>query len=276
MKFFSSDKLRFLSPFEDCSLRKILQVPLSAHLVQRYSDFSDEFSLFENVWLSKRALQQLKRGKTIVVNNEAIAWQTDKPDKKNTFICKDSFEIIYPWHLLEINEQVIQENLYQNQIESEGAKNAVVEGVLHLGKGSEILPNVYIEGKVSIGQNCKIGPNCYLRGDTSIGDNCHIGQSVEIKNCYIMNNTNIGHLSYVGDSVIGDGVNLGAGTVVANLRHDKANHSVNIQGRYIDSGRRKLGVFLGDDVHTGINTSFYPACIMQKSTMTKPAEIIKS
>jgi bifunctional UDP-N-acetylglucosamine pyrophosphorylase/glucosamine-1-phosphate N-acetyltransferase len=90
-----------------------------------------------------------------------------------------------------------------------------------------------------------------------------------------MDGTNIGHLAYVGDSVIGKNCNLGAGTKVANLRHDGKNIKVMIKGKHIDSGRRKLGVIMGDDVHTGINTSINVGCVMNKGSSTKPGEIIR-
>ena len=66
-----------------------------------------------------------------------------------------------------------------------------------------------------------------------------------------MDRTHVGHLSYMGDSIIGEGCNLGAGTKVANLKLDKSN--ITISG--IDTGRRKLGVIMGDKVEVGINAS---------------------
>ena len=126
-----------------------------------------------------------------------------------------------------------------------------------------------------IGTNCKIGPNCYIRGNTSIGDGCHIGQSVEIKNCVILSKTNVGHLSYVGDSVLGERVNFGAGTTTSNLRHDGKNHRSEVNGRVIDTGRRKFGTIVGDRVHTGINTSIYPGRKFWPDTTTLPGEIVR-
>ncbi|HMK46308.1 MAG TPA: glucose-1-phosphate thymidylyltransferase, partial [Methanocella sp.] len=112
----------------------------------------------------------------------------------------------------------------------------------------------YIVGPCIIGENCDIGPNCFVRASTSIGDDVHIGNAVEIKNSIIMNGTKIGHLSYVGDSVIGERCNFGAGTKVANLRLDEKTITVIIDGKKVDSGRRKLGCIMGDGVHTGIGS----------------------
>jgi UDP-N-acetylglucosamine diphosphorylase / glucose-1-phosphate thymidylyltransferase / UDP-N-acetylgalactosamine diphosphorylase / glucosamine-1-phosphate N-acetyltransferase / galactosamine-1-phosphate N-acetyltransferase len=184
------------------------------------------------------------------------------------------FEIRYPWDLLRANEIYVS-SLTENDIQGEIHPSAVIEGVLHLGKGTRILPGVFIEGNVVIGENCKIGPNCYIRGNTSIGDHCHIGQSVEIKNCLILSHTNVGHLSYIGDSVLGERVNLGAGTVVSNLRHDGKNHFSMVGDELVDTGRRKFGTIIGDHVHTGINTSIYPGRKLWPNTSTRPAEVVQ-
>ncbi|MGL5018531.1 MAG: bifunctional sugar-1-phosphate nucleotidylyltransferase/acetyltransferase, partial [Luteolibacter sp.] len=93
--------------------------------------------------------------------------------------------IRYPWDLLHANELYIS-SLTETVIQGEVHPLAVIEGIVHIGPGTRILPGVFIEGNVVIGANCKIGPNCYIRGNTSIGDHCHIGQSVEIKNCLIL------------------------------------------------------------------------------------------
>ncbi|NQW99692.1 hypothetical protein HQ447_03465 [bacterium] len=203
-----------------------------------------------------------------------LAWTGTAPDPASTFSGASSFIIRYPWDLLRANELCVAA-LTGDSIHGEIHPHAVVEGTLHLGLGSRILPGVFIEGNVVIGDNCKIGPNCYLRGNTSIGDKCHIGQSVEIKNCLILSHTNVGHLSYIGDSVLGEKVNLGAGTTTSNLRHDGKNHRSMVNGALLDTGRRKFGTVIGDGVHTGINTSIYPGRKLGPSTTTRPGEIVQ-
>jgi bifunctional UDP-N-acetylglucosamine pyrophosphorylase/glucosamine-1-phosphate N-acetyltransferase len=69
-----------------------------------------------------------------------------------------------------------------------------------------------------------------------------------------MDNSNVPHQNYVGDSIIGQYCNLGAGTKVANLRLDKKPITVVLNGKKIDTKRRKLGVIMGDHVQTGINS----------------------
>jgi UDP-N-acetylglucosamine diphosphorylase / glucose-1-phosphate thymidylyltransferase / UDP-N-acetylgalactosamine diphosphorylase / glucosamine-1-phosphate N-acetyltransferase / galactosamine-1-phosphate N-acetyltransferase len=179
----------------------------------------------------------------------------------------------YPWDLLAANEHLIKA-IKKGKSEGTVAKSTTIDGTLVLGKGSVIKPGVLIEGTVVIGEHCEIGPNCYLRNGTTIGNHCKVGQAVEIKNSIIMDHTKIPHLSYVGDSVIGEHCNLGAGTITANLRHDKGTVKSPVRGEMADSGRRKLGTIIGDNVHTGINTSIYPGRKIWPNKHTVPGEAV--
>ena len=80
----------------------------------------------------------------------------------------------------------------------------------------------------------------------------------------------------MGDSVVGEGANLGCGTTTANFRHDGKNHRSLSKGELVDTGRRKLGAIIADDVHTGINTSIYPGRKLWPHTSTLPGAIVKT
>lgn len=182
-------------------------------------------------------------------------------------------EIRWPWHVLEINEEYVG-GLDADDIRGEVSARAEIRGRVRIGEGTELLPGVFIEGNVIIGDNCKIGPNCYIRGNTVIGDDCHVGQGVEIKNSVLGNRVSAGHLSYIGDSVIDDRVNLGAGFIVGNLRHDGRFHRWRSGNGLIDTGRRKFGTVIGRNVHTGIGCRVYPGRKIYSNCDTLPGEII--
>jgi UDP-N-acetylglucosamine diphosphorylase/glucosamine-1-phosphate N-acetyltransferase len=173
-------------------------------------------------------------------------------------------DVARPWDLLDAN-RILMEDL-KTDIKGEVSDRATILGHIQVGKGTRILPGVYIQGPAIIGENCEIGPNCYIRPSTCIGEHCKIGGAVEIKNSIIMNRTNVPHLSYVGDSVIGERCNLGAGTKVANLRLDEKEVNVVVDGKRTSSGRRKLGVIMGDDVKTGINASIDVGTVIGEGT----------
>ncbi len=146
----------------------------------------------------------------------------------------------YPWHILELNKRILDE--YGNII----------------GKNVDIRPGAVIEEPVAIGDNATIGPNCFIRKYSSIGANCKVGNAVEIKNSVIMDNCHVSHLSYVGDSVVGKNCNIGAGTIFANLKLDDKNIWMKVNGNKIDTGIRKLGGIIGDNVKLGVNVTIMP------------------
>ena len=184
-----------------------------------------------------------------------------------------SFAIEFSWDLLRANVEAMTAR--KTYVQESGAHPSLyVDGRLQVGKGTKILPGVVIEGDVIIGDHCKVGPNCYIRGSTSIGDKCHVGQAVEIKNSILLPGTNVGHLSYLGDSILGEKVNFGAGTITSNLRHDGGTHRTPVEGRLLDTGRRKLGAIVGDGVHTGIHTSLYPGRKLWPKTTTLPGAVV--
>jgi UDP-N-acetylglucosamine diphosphorylase/glucosamine-1-phosphate N-acetyltransferase len=177
----------------------------------------------------------------------------------------DWIDVARPWDLLEAN-RILMQGL-RTDIRGDVSDKATVVGNIQVGKDSRILPGSYIVGPVIIGEGCEIGPNAYIRPSTSIGDGCKVGSAVEVKNSIVMDGTKVPHLSYVGDSVIGERCNLGAGTKVANLRLDEREVQVVIDGRRTGSGRRKLGVIMGDDVKTGINATIDVGSVIGEGTM---------
>jgi bifunctional UDP-N-acetylglucosamine pyrophosphorylase/glucosamine-1-phosphate N-acetyltransferase len=186
---------------------------------------------------------------------------------------KSWLEIGRPWDILAANAVLLPE--VSPRILGKVEPGATLQGNVSIGQGTTVRSGAYIVGPVLIGDNCDIGPNCYIRPTTCLGNNVRVGNAVEVKNSAIMDGTKIGHLSYVGDSVIGERCNFGAGTVCSNLRHDNGNIKSYIKGQKTDSGRRKLGVIMGDNVMTGINTTIYPGTVIESGFWGSPAAIIR-
>jgi acetyltransferase-like isoleucine patch superfamily enzyme len=241
-----------------------------------------DFHLAGNAWVAAHDWQRLAAATqpTVLVDSAAmpLAWcgdlNTEIADWENRLIAESgSMRITYPWDFLSLQEWLCA-NVEQS-IEGSVSEQATIEGTLILGAGSRILPGVFIEGTVIVGAHCTIGPNAYLRGATSIGAGCHIGQAVEIKNSIIYPKTSIGHLSYCGDTIVGEGANFGAGTITANYRHDGLNHRSMVNDALVDTGRRKLGAVIGDDVHTAIHTSIYPGRKIWPGESTRPGEVVQ-
>ena len=176
------------------------------------------------------------------------------------------------WELLEANELLLSEE--ERRIDGDVAEDATLEGTVVVEEGAEIESGVTVEGPAYVGAGSTIGPNAYVRGATLLEGDVHIGQAVEVKNSVIMRGTNVPHLSYVGDSVLGRDVNFGAGTNVANLRHDGAEVKLTVKGDRIPTGRRKFGVVAGHGAKTGINTSLAPGVTLSSGATTGPGESV--
>lgn len=169
---------------------------------------------------------------------------------------KDWIDISRPWDLLEANKWILKR--LNHKILGTVEEGAQLIGPVTVAANAKIRSGVYIQGPAFIDEGSDIGPNCYIRPYTSIGKNVRIGNACEIKNTIIMDKTHVGHLSYVGDSILCENCNLGAGTIIANYRFDAKSVKMKVQNKILDSGRRKLGAILGDNVKTGIHSILLP------------------
>ena len=141
---------------------------------------------------------------------------------------------------------------------------------ISIGKGTIIEPGVYIQGPCIIGKNCIIRHGAFLRGGVICGDHCAIGHSAELKRAILLNYANATHFSYVGDSILGNWVNLGAGVKCANLRLDRRNVEVSMDGKRIKTGLKKFGAVVGDKVQIGCNCVLNPGTLIGKESVSYP------
>jgi bifunctional N-acetylglucosamine-1-phosphate-uridyltransferase/glucosamine-1-phosphate-acetyltransferase GlmU-like protein len=149
-----------------------------------------------------------------------------------------------------------------------------------IGRGARIHPGVVLEGPLFVGEDVEIRPGAYVRGGVWIGDGCIVGASTEIKRAILLPGARAPHLNYVGDSILGAGVNLGAGTILSNFRHDGREVRIGSAGvahrAAIPTGRRKLGAVLGDGVLTGCNCVLHPGVVVGRETQLYPGVQLRS
>jgi UDP-N-acetylglucosamine diphosphorylase / glucose-1-phosphate thymidylyltransferase / UDP-N-acetylgalactosamine diphosphorylase / glucosamine-1-phosphate N-acetyltransferase / galactosamine-1-phosphate N-acetyltransferase len=226
-----------------------------------FSFRTDFFSYLKRIKKSERGEYEL---------TDAIALYAK--DKKVDIVTVSGYwlPIGYPWNLLEANAFLLKS--VKTDIKGEIEEHVTVKGELVLGKGSIIKSGTYIEGPVVIGENSIIGPHAYIRPDTTIGNNCRIRG--ELFDTIVMDNSTAKHNCYLGHSVLGEDVNIGAGTITSDYRHDGKTNITVVNGSKVDTGRRKLGSFMGDHVRTGINTTIYPGRKLWPNTGTLPGEIV--
>jgi len=180
----------------------------------------------------------------------------------------------YPWHLLDANVWFLRHRLEATNLGTVHP-HASVDGAVHIGRGTAVRAGAVIEGPAYIGEECEIGPNCVIRGGSVIGDGCRIGPGVEVDRSVLFDGSAAAHLTYIGDSIIGSGVDLGGGTVTANLRHDGATVRSMVQGALVDTGRMTFGTAMGDGVRTGVNTSILPGRKLWPGMHTPPGAVVK-
>lgn len=209
------------------------------------------------------------RGEFEITDSLKILMEQD--ELKGFELEKNSWnELSRPWELLSVNKNILKNVNIKEKREGKIEDGVHLEGWVSVEEGAVIKRGSYIQGPVHIGKNSDIGPNCLIRPCTHIGDDCKVGSAVEVKNTIIMDGSKIPHHSYVGDSVIGMNCNFGSGTKVANLRLDDKNIIVTHRGERIDTGRRKLGVIMGDEVKTGINSMIDTGTIIGNKALIGP------
>ncbi|MFB6167406.1 MAG: bifunctional sugar-1-phosphate nucleotidylyltransferase/acetyltransferase [Haloferacaceae archaeon] len=177
-----------------------------------------------------------------------------------------------PWELLAANEWKLDDD--DRAVRGEVHADADLRGTVVVEAGATVESGVVVEGPARIRAGATVGPNAYVRGATLVGREATVGHAVEVKNSVLMRGATVGHLSYVGDSVLGRDVNLGAGTTVANLRHDDADVRIRVKGEPTSTGRRKFGVVCGDGVKTGIQTSLNAGVVLPTDARTAPGETV--
>ncbi|MFC7019106.1 MULTISPECIES: bifunctional sugar-1-phosphate nucleotidylyltransferase/acetyltransferase [Haloarcula] len=177
-----------------------------------------------------------------------------------------------PWELLEANEWKLAD--MERRIDGDVRGDADLRGTVVVEAGAVVEPGVTIEGPTLVESGAHVGPNAYIRGATLVGEDCHVGHGVEVKNTVVFAGSNVPHVSYVGDSVLGSDVNLGAGTQVANLRHDDDPVRMTVKGERVSTGRRKFGVVAGDGARTAINTSLNAGVVLSPGATTVPGESV--
>jgi len=181
--------------------------------------------------------------------------------------------LTYYWNYLDVNKYALQHMLQEKTL-GEVEKKVSIDGKMFLGENSVIKSGTRVEGNAYIGADCVIGPNAFIRGGTVIEDDCKIVNS-EVKASVLMHETHAQHFSYIGDSVVCEKVNFGAGSKVANLRFDDENIKVDVNGKLVDSGRRKLGAAIGAHTKIGLNAAINCGVLIGRNCRIHPNTFVK-
>lgn len=240
---------------EDSRVKGIIEKPTREEAPTNLAN-AGIYVLSNEIFEAIKRTKQSPRGELEITDSLSLLLEEGHKITAAKLPSNEIFDVGLLWDLFEANRWILEKIKPQREGQIEDGTHLI--GAVVVEDGARVRSGTYVEGPTFIGRDSDIGPNCYIRPYTSIGQRVRIGNACEIKNSIIMDKTHIGHLSYIGDSVIGENCNFGAGTIIANYRFDGKPIKMKIKDRILDSGRKKLGVVLGDDVKTGINASFMP------------------
>ncbi|MBR4581615.1 MAG: UDP-N-acetylglucosamine pyrophosphorylase, partial [Lachnospiraceae bacterium] len=165
-------------------------------------------------------------------------------------IAADIFEgKTYPWEVLgEIKTFILElgaslpKDIYEEREEH-----------VWIAKSAKVYPTATILAPCIIGEETEVRPGAFIRGNAIVGNKCVVGNSTELKNVILFNNVQVPHYNYVGDSVLGYKSHMGAGAVTSNVKSDKTLVVVKNKDEHIETGLKKFGAMLGDNVEVGCN-----------------------
>lgn len=181
--------------------------------------------------------------------------------------CAGSYDPERPWDLLGTPLDALLAALPSSRLDGWIDRRAVLlgDGIV-VARGARIGAGAILEGPLFVGEDCEVRPGAYLRGGCWLEARCVVGASTEVKRAIFLAGARAPHLAYVGDSILGKAVNLGAGTVLSNFRHDGREIAIRHGDEWLATGRRKLGALLGDGVATGCNSVLNPGTIVGAGT----------
>ncbi|MBQ1826347.1 MAG: UDP-N-acetylglucosamine pyrophosphorylase [Erysipelotrichaceae bacterium] len=176
----------------------------------------------------------------------------------------------YPWQALPGIKNLIIE-LGQKLDKS---RYTEVKENVWIANSARVFESAYIGAPCIIGENTEVRHCAFIRGSALVGDNCVVGNSCELKNVILFDNVQTPHFNYVGDSILGYKAHMGAGSITSNVRSDKK--LVVIHGEQdVESGIKKVGAMLGDNVEIGCNSVLNPGSVIGRDSMVYPTSCVR-
>ena len=178
----------------------------------------------------------------------------DLYDLKHTVADEYLQKFTYPWEALKgISDMIVE---LGNKLDPNEYDNPSENVWVH--KTAKIYPSAYLGEPCIIGANTEVRHCAFIRGSALVGENCVVGNSVELKNVIIFDNVQTPHYNYVGDSILGYKSHMGAGSITSNVKSDKTNVVIKSGDESLETGIKKIGAMLGDNVEVGCNSVLNP------------------
>ena len=187
-------------------------------------------------------------------------------------IAKDIFNgVTYPWEVLPKISSFILElgaTLSEDKYEKRGEN-------VWVAKSAKVAPTAFINGPAIIGKDAEVRHCAFIRGNAIVGEGAVVGNSTELKNVILFNKVQVPHYNYVGDSVLGYKSHMGAGSITSNVKSDKKLVVVKAGDEKIETGMKKFGAMLGDEVEVGCGSVLNPGTVVGNHSNIYPLSSVR-
>lgn len=190
----------------------------------------------------------------------------------NETIAAELFEgLTYPWEALpKIGEFIKKLGATLSEEEYEKAGENV-----WIAKSAKVAPTAYINGPVIIGKDAEVRHCAFIRGNALVGEGAVVGNSTELKNVVLFNKVQVPHYNYVGDSILGYKAHMGAGSITSNVKSDKKLVKVHTPEGDIETGIKKFGAMIGDNVEVGCGSILNPGTVIGRESNIYPLSSVR-
>ncbi|MDO5382954.1 MAG: UDP-N-acetylglucosamine pyrophosphorylase [Eubacteriales bacterium] len=192
-------------------------------------------------------------------------------DLNQTIAAKIFEGCTYPWEVLpKIGDFIVElgNTLPESEYEKRGDN-------VWIHKSAEVFPSAYIAGPAIIGKDAQIRHCAFIRGNAIVGEGAVVGNSTELKNVILFNKVQVPHYNYVGDSILGYKAHMGAGSITSNVKSDKKLIVIKGLEKDIETGIKKIGAFLGDNVEVGCGSVLNPGTIVGRESNIYPLSSVR-
>lgn len=187
-------------------------------------------------------------------------------------IAKELFEqVTYPWEVLpKIGAFILQlgKTLDPQEYEQRGED-------VWIARSAKVFDSAYIHGPAIIGKEAEVRHCAFIRGNAIVGDGAVVGNSTELKNVILFNKVQVPHYNYVGDSVLGYKAHMGAGSITSNVKSDKTLVKIHTLEGDIETGLKKFGAMIGDQVEVGCGSILNPGTVIGKHSNIYPLSSVR-
>ena len=177
----------------------------------------------------------------------------------------------YPWEVLPL----IKEFIVKLGNTLDPAEYDKIGEDIWVAKSAKIAPTVALNGPCIIGKDAEVRQCAFIRGSAIVGEGAVVGNSTELKNVILFNKVQVPHYNYVGDSILGYKAHMGAGSITSNVKSDKTLVVIKNGAEEIETGRKKVGASLGDNVEIGCNSVLNPGTVLGRRASVYPTSCVR-